>query len=75
MNGYAQLGLPAVPGDGSGASRPQQLHPTHPEGVSLQQFFWMLLSLGVLKGKIPLCYGAAGVSSSSILSPSISSGK
>ena len=75
MSSYAQLGLPAVPSDSSRASRPQQPHPAHPGGVSLQQFVWMLLSLGVLKEKIPLCYAAAGGNPSSILSPSISSGK
>jgi len=48
MSSYAQLGLPAVPSDSSRASRPQQPHPAHPGGVSLQQFVWMLLSLGVL---------------------------
>lgn len=30
MNGYTQLGLPAVPSDGSGASWCRQPHPAHP---------------------------------------------
>lgn len=73
MDGYARLGPPAAPAAlGIPARQP---HPTHPRGVSLQQFFWMLLFQIVLKGKVPLCYGAVGGNPGSILAPSISSGK
>lgn len=57
MNGYAQLGLPVVPTGGSGAS---YILLTRGRGGSLQQhffFFWMLLSVGVLKAKFSLFYG------------------
>lgn len=52
MNGYAQLGLPAVPGDGSRASRPQQPHPAHPGGGGFPPAIFLDASFsGCFKGE------------------------
>lgn len=60
-------------------SRPQQPHPCHPGeedgGVPFSNAFLELRSLRVLKGKTPLCCGAAGGNPGSILPASVSFGK